>query len=87
MSDKSALAGGLLQIFFGIFGIGRFYIGSPAIGLIQLCLMIISFPLMIVFHGGSPFVLRGLLGPHRWDSDASGVVKDGKGRKLRPAGN
>ena len=26
---KSAVAAGLLQLFFGWFGLGRFYVGSP----------------------------------------------------------
>ena len=87
LSDKSALAAGLLQIFFGLFGIGRFYIGSPAIGAIQLGLMFLSAMLMIVFIGF--FMMFGLAMWVLIDGILMicGVVKDGNGRKLRPAGN
>jgi hypothetical protein len=37
MSDKSGVVAGLLQLFFGCFGAGRFYLGSTAIGILQLC--------------------------------------------------
>ena len=87
LSDKSALAAGLLQIFFGIFGVGRFYIGSPAIGVIQLCLMIISFPLMFVLIGFPLLFCVALWVLIDGIMMICGVVKDGNGRKLRPAGN
>ncbi|MFM9615192.1 TM2 domain-containing protein [Streptomyces niveiscabiei] len=35
-SDKSKLAAGLLQIFLGGFGVGRFYVGNVGIGIAQL---------------------------------------------------
>jgi TM2 domain-containing membrane protein YozV len=35
---KSSAAAGLLQLFFGTFGIGRFYIGSTAVAVVQLVL-------------------------------------------------
>lgn len=35
-SDKSKLAAGLMQIFIGTLGIGRFYMGNTGIGLAQL---------------------------------------------------
>ncbi|KPI13369.1 hypothetical protein OK074_8803 [Actinobacteria bacterium OK074] len=35
-SDKSKLVAGLLQIFLGGFGIGRFYVGSVGVGIAQL---------------------------------------------------
>ena len=35
---RSAAVAGLLQLFFGWFGIGRFYIGSTQIAVIQLIL-------------------------------------------------
>jgi TM2 domain-containing membrane protein YozV len=87
LSDKSALAAGLLQIFFGLFGIGRFYIGSPVIGAIQLGLMFLSAMFMIVFIGF--FMMFGLALWVLIDGILMicGVVKGGNGRKLRPAGN
>ncbi len=35
-SDKSKIVAGILQLFLGSLGIGRFYIGSVGIGLAQL---------------------------------------------------
>ncbi|WP_141665792.1 TM2 domain-containing protein, partial [Streptomyces prasinus] len=35
-SDKSKIVAGLLQLFLGSFGIGRFYTGSVGIGIAQL---------------------------------------------------
>jgi TM2 domain-containing membrane protein YozV len=36
-SDKSRVAAGLLQIFLGTFGVGRFYTGHIGIAVLQLC--------------------------------------------------
>lgn len=36
--QRSRIAAGLLGIFFGCLGLHRFYLGSHAVGLIQLCL-------------------------------------------------
>lgn len=36
LSDKSKLVAGLLQIFVGSFGIGRFYLGYTTIGVLQI---------------------------------------------------
>lgn len=36
LSDKSKLVAGLLQIFLGGFGVGRFYLGYTTIGVLQL---------------------------------------------------
>nr|WP_231991223.1 TM2 domain-containing protein [Mycobacterium ulcerans] len=38
LSDKSAATVGLLQLFFGFAGIGRFYVGSNSVATAQLCL-------------------------------------------------
>jgi len=35
-SDKSKVVAGILQLFLGGFGIGRFYVGSIGIGIAQL---------------------------------------------------
>ena len=37
-SDKSKMVAGLLQIFFGYFGVGRFYTGHIGLGVAQLLL-------------------------------------------------
>ncbi len=36
LSDKSKLVAGLLQIFLGGLGIGRFYLGYSTIGVLQI---------------------------------------------------
>ena len=36
LSDKSKLVAGLLQIFLGGFGVGRFYLGYTNIGILQI---------------------------------------------------
>jgi TM2 domain-containing membrane protein YozV len=84
LSDKSAVTAGLLQLFLGVFGIGRFYIDSTQIAVLQLCLGMFG-----VFF--SLFCLLGLpvlLGVTVWAViDAimmfTGSVKDNFGRKLR----
>ncbi|MGW5767742.1 TM2 domain-containing protein [Streptomyces longwoodensis] len=35
-SDKSKIVAGILQLFLGTFGVGRFYIGNVGLGLAQL---------------------------------------------------
>ncbi|MGP2442248.1 TM2 domain-containing protein [Streptomyces sp. JW3] len=35
-SDKSKIVAGILQIFLGSLGIGRFYVGSVGVGIAQL---------------------------------------------------
>ncbi|UGT41136.1 TM2 domain-containing protein [Nocardia yamanashiensis] len=41
-SDKSKLTAGLLQIFLGGFGVGRFYLGYSTIGVLQLVVTIVT---------------------------------------------
>jgi len=36
LSDKSKMTAGLLQIFLGAFGVGRFYLGYTGIGIAQI---------------------------------------------------
>ena len=36
-SDKSKVAAGLLQVFLGTFGVGRFYTGHTGLAVAQLC--------------------------------------------------
>ncbi len=83
LSEKSAMAAGLFQLFFGWFGIGRFYVGSTAIGFIQLAIGIIGIVSSIVLVG---FFILGALSIWTF-IDAmlmfAGAVRDGDGRKLR----
>lgn len=84
LSDKSATTAGLLQLFFGAFGVGRFYIDSTQIGAIQLCLGIAGIFATVFLCGlGLPV----LLGVGIWAFiDAimmfTGSVPDSYGRKL-----
>ncbi|MGB0100011.1 MAG: TM2 domain-containing protein [Nocardioides sp.] len=41
-SDKSKLVAGLLQIFLGGFGIGRFYLGDTKIGVWQIVVTVLT---------------------------------------------
>jgi TM2 domain-containing membrane protein YozV len=81
---KSAAAAGLLQLFFGTFGIGRFYIGSTGPATAQLVLGLIGlFFTMFCFVGVVILVPLWI-----WTFvDAimmfTGGVKDSYGRKLQ----
>lgn len=86
LSDKSKSTAGLLQIllgFIGICGVGRLYIGSTAIGLIQLLGIFVGYILIFVAIGF-------LVVPAIWIwafvdgiMMLSGSVRDGQGRPLR----
>jgi TM2 domain-containing membrane protein YozV len=84
LSDKSATTAGLLQLFLGLFGIGRFYIDSTQIAIAQLCVGLFG----LVFTAFCLFGFPVLLGSIVWAVvDAimmfTGSVKDNYGRKLR----
>ncbi|MFW0784075.1 NINE protein [Gordonia sp. CPCC 206044] len=82
-SDKSKVAAGLLQIFLGSFGVGRYYIGDNTTGSIQLALTIIGWitaifivGLFIVMGVGLWALIDGIL-------MLTGSVKDRNGLPLR----
>lgn len=82
LSDKSKLVAGLLQIFLGSLGVGRFYIGDNTIGGIQLGLTIIGYITAIFLIG---FVL--IFGVAIWAlvdgiMMLTGSVRDKNGLKL-----
>lgn len=84
LSDKSATTAGLLQLFLGMFGIGRFYIDSTQIAVAQLCLGLFGVLFSLFCFLGFPVLLAGIV----WAIvDAiltfTGSVKDNHGRKLR----
>nr|WP_296773334.1 TM2 domain-containing protein [Rhodococcus sp. (in: high G+C Gram-positive bacteria)] len=83
LSDKSKVAAGLLQIFLGGFGAGRFYIGSNGIAVAQLLLLVFGW--LTVFFGVGALVLLGLGVWVVIDGIMMlvGSVKDGHGRTLR----
>lgn len=41
-SDKSKVAAGLIALFFGAFGVHRFYLGYTTIGIVQLVMTVLS---------------------------------------------
>jgi TM2 domain-containing membrane protein YozV len=84
LSDKSAVTAGLLQLFLGLFGIGRFYIDSTQIAVAQLCMGLFG----IVFSMFCFVAFPVLLAAGIWALvDAimmfTGSVKYNHGRKLR----
>jgi TM2 domain len=93
LSDKKAVVAGVLQLFFGIFGVGRFYIGSKAIGGCQLGMTILGIVLAALDTSSEGSTLAGLggflwIGVFIWAIiDAIRMftrsVTDGQGRKLR----
>lgn len=84
LSDKSATTAGLLQLFLGLFGVGRFYIDSTQIAVAQLCVGLFGIVFSLFCFLGFPVLLGGII----WAIvDAilifTGSVKDNHGRKLR----
>jgi TM2 domain-containing membrane protein YozV len=71
VSDKSKLVAGLLGIFLGGFGVGRFYMGDTKTGVLQLVVTIVTCGL-----GGIWGFIDGIL------ILINGGV-DGQGRPLR----
>ena len=61
LSDKSASTAGLLQLFLGVFGIGRFYIDSTQIAVIQLCLGIFGLAFTMFCLVGFPVLLGSMI--------------------------
>lgn len=82
-SDKSKVAAGLLQLFLGTLGVGRFYLGDSSTGGIQLALFIVGFITSFLFIGF--FILAGLSIWVLIDAIMilTGSVRDPQGRPLR----
>ncbi|GAA4680926.1 hypothetical protein GCM10023215_13060 [Pseudonocardia yuanmonensis] len=71
-SDKSKLAAGLLQLFLGGAGIGRFYTGHTGIAVAQLIVTLVTFGLGAIWGFVDGIVLL------------AGRSTDAQGRPLRP---
>lgn len=71
LSDKSKVAAGLLQIFLGGFGIGRFYLGYAGIGVAQLLVTLVTFGLGAIWGFIDGIIIL------------TGGVSDSQGRPLR----
>lgn len=92
LSDKSKIAAGLLQLFLGGFGVGRFYLGYGTIGGVQLGIHILGW--FLFFLGFLTFGIGMLVAMVLWMGggiwaliDAimmfTGGVRDAQGRPLR----
>ncbi|BBX31324.1 TM2 domain-containing protein [Mycolicibacterium mageritense] len=83
LSDKSAVVAGLLQLFLGGFGIGRFYIGSTTIGAIQLTLGVLGILTSILIVGFFLLFAVGIWALVDAIMMFSRSIPDRYGRKLR----
>jgi hypothetical protein len=71
LSDKSQLVAGLLQLFLGGLGIGRFYLGYTNIGVIQIVVSILTCGIGSIWGLIDAILIM------------SGKVPDSDGRTLR----
>ena len=71
LSDKSKLVAGLLQIFLGSFGVGRFYLGYPGMAVAQIAVTWLTCGI-----GGIWPLIDGIM-------MLMDKVPDSEGRKLR----
>ena len=76
-SDKSKVAAGLLSIFLGTLGVGRFYTGHWGLGLAQLLITVLTlgFGAMVT---GLRSLIDGII------TLTSSTASDSEGRILRP---
>lgn len=83
LSDKSKVTAGVLQIFLGGFGAGRFYIGSNGVAVSQLVLLVLGWVTAVL--GVGVLVLMGLGVWVIVDGIMMlvGNVRDSSGRRLR----
>ncbi|WP_278313417.1 TM2 domain-containing protein [Lolliginicoccus levis] len=83
LSSKSKIVAGILQIFLGVLGVGRFYIGSNTIGILQLVTWFIGLLTLVIFIGAVIWFFLGI-----W-AFIDGIVlmvsrsRDGNGYLLR----
>ncbi|MGN2640259.1 TM2 domain-containing protein [Nocardia takedensis] len=71
LSDKQKLTAGLLQIFLGAFGVGRFYLGYTGLGIAQIAVVWLTCGI-----GGIWPLIDGIM-------MLTGKVPDSDGRPLR----
>ena len=69
---KSRVIAGLLGIFLGVFGAGRFYLGFYKMGILQMIVSIATLGVGVIW----PFVDGGLI-------LTGNVIKDAQGRPLK----
>ncbi|MBW0019594.1 MAG: NINE protein [Mycobacterium sp.] len=71
LSDKSKLVAGLLQLFLGSFGVGRFYLGYGTIGALQIVVTFLTCGIGAIWP-----LIDGIM-------IIMGNVPDAQGRTLR----
>lgn len=71
LSDKSKMTAGLLQIFLGGFGVGRFYLGYTGLGIAQVAVCIVTCGFGTIWT-----LIDGIM-------MLTGKVPDAQGRPLR----
>jgi TM2 domain-containing membrane protein YozV len=71
LSDKSKMTAGLLQIFLGTFGAGRFYLGYTGLGIAQIAVVWLT-----CGFGSIWTLIDGIM-------MLTGKVPDAQGRPLR----
>lgn len=71
LSDKSKMTAGLLQIFLGSFGVGRFYLGYTGLGIAQIAVVWLT-----CGFGSIWTLIDGIM-------MLTGKVPDAQGRPLR----
>jgi len=82
-STKSSAVAGLLQIFLGWFGLGRFYIGDTTIGIVQLALGIFGWITTFIFIGWVILFILSVWVIIEGICMLAGAIPDHQGRKLR----
>ncbi len=82
---KSSVAAGLLQLFFGFLGLGRFYLGYIGVGVAQLVLWIASLLVWLFVSMVFGWIMLAVLGV--WVlveaiMMIAGAIPDADGRRL-----
>ncbi|OBF21589.1 hypothetical protein A5727_08725 [Mycobacterium sp. ACS4331] len=82
-SVKSGVVAGLLQLFLGWFGLGRFYLGYNGIGAVQLTLGIIGLVTSVALVGLIILVPLSIWLIIEAFMMIAGAIPDAQGRKVR----
>lgn len=84
LSNRSKVAAGLLQLFLGSFGAGRFYLGYTGIGAAQLVLTVVGWVTIFMFIGIFILPAVGIWAFVDAIMIFTGSVRDSNGYKLQP---
>ena len=83
LSDKSKISAGMLQLFLGGFGAGRFYLGHNGIAVAQLITLILGWLLALVLIGYLILFCLGIWVLVDAIMMFTGGVRDSRGFTLR----